>query len=191
MTDVERAPTQPAQAAQDFERLVKDHHAYLQRLALSILDDPAEAEDAVQETFIAAHRAWGSFRGEAQARTWLTTIAVNACRGRLRKRKVRQALQSTLAALHLQAPHLPSPEQAALQSESDRQLWRTVDSLDEKHRLPVILRYVHELDVPQIAEILHTSQGTVHSRLHYARQKLYARLGSTHPREEETNEASS
>jgi RNA polymerase sigma-70 factor (ECF subfamily) len=164
-------------AAQHVECLVREHYAYIQRLALSILDDPDEAEDAAQETFIAAHRAWSSFRGEAQARTWLTTIAVNACRGRLRKRKVRQALHATLTSLHLLSARPPSPEQAALQSETDRQLWQAVDSLDEKHRLPLILRYVHELSVPQIAAVLNLSQGTVHSRLHYARLKLQHALG--------------
>ena len=167
------------QAAQHIERLVREHYAYVQRLALSILNDPDEAEDAAQETFIAAHRALGSFRGEAQTRTWLTTIAVNACRGRLRKRKVRQALHNTLAALHLQSALPSSPEQAALQSESDRQLWQAVDALDEKHRLPVILRYVHELSVPQIAAALNTSQGTIHSRLHYARLSLQQILGGS------------
>jgi RNA polymerase sigma factor (sigma-70 family) len=51
-----------------------------------------------------------------------------------------------------------------------------VDSL-EKHRLPVILRYVHELSVAEIAASLGTNEGTIHSRLHYARKKLLDCLG--------------
>jgi RNA polymerase sigma-70 factor (ECF subfamily) len=51
-----------------------------------------------------------------------------------------------------------------------------VDSLGDKHRLPIILRYVHELSTPEIAAILGLSEGTVHSRLHYARQRLQASL---------------
>jgi len=163
---------QTTQAAQHLERLVQEHYAYIRRLALSILNDPDEAEDAAQETFIAAHRAWASFRGQASARTWLTSIAVNACRGRLRKRKVRQGLQNTLIALHLLRSRPASPEQSAIQNEASRLLWQAVDALDEKHRLPLILRYVHELSVPQIAAALRISPGTVHSRLHYARLKL-------------------
>ncbi len=163
---------QPAQAAPHLEALVQEHYAYIQRLALSILNDPHDAEDAAQETFIAAHRAWASFRGDAAARTWLTSIAVNACRGRLRKRKVRQGLQNTLIALHLLRSRPPSPEQSAIQNEASRLLWQAVDTLDEKHRLPLILRYVHELSVAQIAAALRISPGTVHSRLHYARLKL-------------------
>ena len=77
-----------------------------------------------------------------------------------------------------------SPEETAIRREDDQQIWEEVDALGEKHRLPVILRYVHELTVPEIATILGASQGTVHSRLHYAREKLQARLGNLNSREE-------
>jgi RNA polymerase sigma-70 factor (ECF subfamily) len=170
-----------AETAQAFESLVREHYAYIRRLALTILDDgsaeaSAEADDAAQETFITAHRALAGFRGRSSLKTWLTTIAVNACRGRLRKRKLRWALQSTLRGLHL-ARQVASPEEAAAQNEAHRHLWQAVDSLDEKHRLPVILRYVHEMTVPEIAASLRTNEGTIYSRLHYARKALLDRLG--------------
>jgi RNA polymerase sigma-70 factor (ECF subfamily) len=161
----------------DIESLVSTHYAYVRRLALSILDDPDEAEDAAQEAFIAASRGLASFRGQAEVKTWLTSIAVNSCRGRLRKRKARQALAATLHSLHLAHPAQPSPEAQAVQREADRQLWQAVDALDDKHRLVVILRYVHELNTAEIAAALDISQGTVHSRLFYARQQLQHGLG--------------
>jgi RNA polymerase sigma factor (sigma-70 family) len=102
---------------------------------------------------------------------------VNACRGRLRKRKARQALATALQSLHLARPAQPSPEALAVQREADRQLWQAVDSLDDKHRLVVIMRYVHELSTAEIATALNISQGTVHSRLFYARQQLQQGLG--------------
>jgi RNA polymerase sigma-70 factor (ECF subfamily) len=68
------------------------------------------------------------------------------------------------------------PEQAIIQDEANWQVWRAVDDLGEKHRLPVILHYVHELSASEIAAVLGLSVGTVHSRLHYARQYLHARL---------------
>jgi RNA polymerase sigma factor (sigma-70 family) len=171
-----------AETAQALESLVREHYAYIRRLALTILDDgsaeaSAEAEDAAQETFITAHRALAGFRGRASLKTWLTTIALNGCRARLRKRKLRRVLQSTLRGLHL-AQQVASPEDAAAQNEAHRHLWQAVDSLDEKHRLPVILRYVHEMTVPEIAASLRTNEGTIHSRLHYARKALLDRLGS-------------
>jgi RNA polymerase sigma-70 factor (ECF subfamily) len=157
----------------DIESLVTTHYAYVHRLAISILNDPDEAEDAAQETFIAANRSLSSFRGQSEVKTWLTSIAVNACRGRLRKAKARQGLARTMQSLHLARRPQISTESLALQRESDRQLWQAVDDLDDKHRLVVILRYVHELSTAEIAAALEISQGTVHSRLFYARRQLH------------------
>jgi RNA polymerase sigma-70 factor (ECF subfamily) len=161
----------------DIESLVTAHYHYVHRLALSILDDPDEAEDAAQEAFIAASRGLTSFRGQSEVKTWLTSIAVNACRGRLRKRKARQVLTVTLQSLHLASSSPPSIESQTVQREADLQLWQAVDALDEKHRLVVILRYVHELSTVEIATVLDISLGTVHSRLFYARQQLRQWLG--------------
>jgi RNA polymerase sigma-70 factor (ECF subfamily) len=154
------------------EALVQHYYTFVYRLALSILDDPDEAEDATQETFISAILNLDRYRGESSFKTWLYSIALNTCRGQLRKRKARYAMRTTWQALQSLKAKPPTPEQSAMQSETDALLWEAVDSLDEKHRLPVILRYAHSLSVPEIAHILGISEGTVHSRLHYARRKL-------------------
>jgi RNA polymerase sigma-70 factor, ECF subfamily len=164
--------------------LVEEYYAYVRRLAEAILCDAHEADDATQETFIAANRALAGYRGEAHARTWLTAIVVNTCRGRLRKRKVRQTLENILTSLHILSERPPSPEEAAIEEETNRTLWKVVDELEDKHRLPVLLRYVQEMTIPEIAEILGMKEGTVHSRLHYARQKIMDRLGDCYPGEE-------
>src|SRR5688500_15717779 len=78
--------------ASAIEALVEAHHAEIYRLAHSILDDPYEADEATQDTFIAALRGLKSYRAESSLRTWLFTIAVNVCRGRLRKQKSRASL---------------------------------------------------------------------------------------------------
>jgi RNA polymerase sigma-70 factor (ECF subfamily) len=168
--------------------LIREHYPYIHRLALSILDDLHDADDVAQETFIAAHRTLSDFRNESSPKTWLSAIAINASRARLRKRKVRQVLTNTLHALHLLKSPPASPEQAAIQNETDHNIWEAVDGLDEKHRLPVILRYVHELTVPEISQMLHLSQGTVHSRLHYARKHLHSQLGHLNPHEKVSDE---
>ncbi len=93
----------------ELEALMQAHYPYIQRLARSILNDAAEADDAAQETFIAASRGLESFRGQASPRTWLTSIAVNQCRGRLRKHKVRQGLLKALYSLHLLHPPEAKP----------------------------------------------------------------------------------
>jgi RNA polymerase sigma-70 factor (ECF subfamily) len=167
--------------ATDIESLVASYSAYVSRLAWSILGETGEVDDAVQETFLAAFRSLKRYRGESSPKTWLTSIAVNVCRGRLRKRTMRQTLQNALEALHIVTPHEASPEQEALQNEAGRKLWHAVDSLDEKHRLVVALRYVHELSISEIAAALDVNEGTVHSRLHYARRKLHALLDDANP----------
>jgi RNA polymerase sigma-70 factor (ECF subfamily) len=74
-------------------------------------------------------------------------------------------------------PSTPNPEEALILSESQRRLKRAVDDLDDKHRLPVLLRYQHGLSVPEIAHALELSEGTVYSRLHYAHRKLRQSYG--------------
>lgn len=157
------------------EALVHEHRAYLFRLSLSILNDADEAEDVTQETFVAALLGLNQFRGDAHIRTWLSAIAINLCRETLRKRKTRQTLHTVLQNLHLQNP-TPAPEDTYLQNETQRQLWEAVSALDEKHRLPVILHYAHNLPALEIAQILGLSEGTVYSRLHYARKQLHGSL---------------
>jgi RNA polymerase sigma-70 factor, ECF subfamily len=176
MTSLDRTLLQDHRAPPTTENLVRDYYSYIRRLALSILNDADEADDAAQETFIAAHRALEYYRGEAAPKTWLTSIAVNACRGRLRKQKIRQGMLDTLQGLHILRERAVSPEAATLQRDADHRLWAAVDSLGEKHRIPVILHYVHELTIPEIAAALGTNIGTVYSRLHYARQQLLTTL---------------
>ena len=171
------------------EALVQGQYAFVRRLAYSILEDAQEAEDAAQETFIAASRALSNYRGEGQVRTWLVSIAVNLCRDRLRRRKVRQAMQLIFSGLQILAGRPVSPEETVVQNEADRELWQAVDNLDEKHRMPIVLRYGHEMTVPEIAAALGISQGTVHSRLYYARQILSERLGNLHLQEESSDES--
>jgi RNA polymerase sigma-70 factor (ECF subfamily) len=158
------------------EALVREYYGYVLRLCLSVLDDATEADDAAQETFISAARDLPGYRGDAEPKTWLYAIAVNTCRGRLRKRRARQRLENSLRAVYFLFLRSADPEQAIIQDEANWQVWRAVDDLGEKHRLPVILHYVHELSASEIAAVLGLSEGTVHSRLHYARQYLHARL---------------
>ena len=156
------------------ERLVQTYQAEVYRLALSILDDPDEADDATQEAFVAALRALDSFRGESSLKTWLFRITVNVCRNRLSRAQSRGKLQQILQSLFTQEQ--AHPEKEAVRIESDSALWRAVRTLDEKHRLPVILRYYHDLPVAEIAELLHIPVGTVHSRLNHARASLRLHL---------------
>ena len=157
--------------------LVKDNQAAIFRLGLSILDDPAEADEATQETFLAALRNLGSYRGSASPQTWLFAIAINVCRGRLRRRRSWQRVQAVLLGALLGGDDQSAqPEAVSAQHEQADMVWRAVQGLGEKHRLPVILRYYHDLPVAEIASVLGISEGTVHSRLSIARDRLRGAL---------------
>ncbi len=161
-------------AAQD---LIQAHQAAVYRLALAILNDPAEAEEALQDTFITALGALDSYRGEASFKTWLLAITCNLCRKRLRKRKAKDLLMRTLQALFRQPGEGPTcPEDVLIQREANAVLWKAVNALDEKHRLPVVLYYEHDLSVAEIAQVLNLPRGTVLSRLYTARERLRVTL---------------
>jgi len=161
------------------ENLVNQYKDGVFRLALSVLDDVAEANEAAQDSFIAALDALETYRGDSSLKTWLYTIALNTSRSRLRKRKTLAALSNTLQAIfRVQSQKNPSPEDIVVQNEQDAQVWEALGQLGEKHRLPVVLRYYHELSMAEIAEILRINEGTVRSRIHTAQEKLRGILGN-------------
>jgi RNA polymerase sigma-70 factor, ECF subfamily len=154
------------------ESFVQTYQQEIYRLALSILDDSQEADDATQEALLAALRALDSFHGSSSLKTWLFSITVNICRTRLQKRKRGERLHHILNGM-LQTQGIPSVEQNAIENETDEILWRAIHSMDEKHRIPIVLRYYHDLPVAEIARILQIPEGTVHSRLNTARRQLH------------------
>ena len=163
------------------ERLVQTYQGDVYRLALSILDDPDEADDATQEVFVAALRSIESFRGNASLKTWLFSITINVCRSRLRRDRSRARLRQILQSLFRGDQAHPErrrrdPESETIQNETDAALWQAVRALDQKHRIPIILRYYHDLPIAEIAETLRIPVGTVHSRLNHARERLRAML---------------
>jgi RNA polymerase sigma-70 factor (ECF subfamily) len=159
------------------ETLVSKYQKPTYRLALSILEDPSEAEEAAQDALLAALGSLDSYREEASFNTWLHAITVNICRSRLRKRQTWERLVSTIQAIFRTSGEIPPPpEEAAIQGESDAALWRSVHQLGDKHRLPVILRYYHDFSIAEIAQILNVNEGTIHSRLSIARLRLHALL---------------
>ena len=158
------------------EKMVRTYQRDVYRLALSILDDPDEAEDGTQETFLAALHALSSFREGAAFKTWLFSITINVCRSRLQRGKNRGRLQQILQSLFHLRSEAEHPEATAIQDESDAELWNAIRELDDKHRIPVVLRYYHDLPIADIATMLNLPPGTVHSRLNHARERLRALL---------------
>lgn len=157
---------------QALAQLLQTHRPALFRLALSLLDDAAEADEATQEAWLAALRALPSFRGEAALSTWLYRITLNVCRGKLRQRRARQRLQQVLTALFRWNTEAVHPEETAFQQDADRALWAAICALPEAEREVIVLRYYHAHSISELAQVLNVSERTVHNRLHNAHQRL-------------------
>jgi len=158
------------------EAILQEYYGPVYRLAYSILNDPDEAEDAAQITFIRAYQNMGRYQAGTNFRAWLFMITINSARDLLRRQKTRNGLQNIVQSIFHLEDQPESPENMALINERNRALWQAIQKLDDKHRLPILLRYMHGLPVREIATILKTNEGTIHSRLHYAVRKLQTLL---------------
>ena len=160
------------------QSLLDHYFAPVHRLALSILADEAEADDVAQETFITALRRLDRYDPQTNLKAWLSTIAVNLSRDKLRRRKARQRWSDLWhGAQRHPGERARDVEDGQLARAATAALWSAVNALDEKHRLPVILRYANGYAVREIAAVLQVPEGTIHSRLHHACRKLAVALG--------------
>jgi RNA polymerase sigma-70 factor, ECF subfamily len=159
------------------DSLFRQYELGVFRLALSIVDDPIEAGEITQETFISAIRALGKYQEKQSFKAWLYTIAVNYSRSHLRKRRAREKLQATLTRIfRIEFEKQDLPEESFIRNEKEAALWKELNELNEQLRLVVVLRYFHELPIREISGILSVPEGTIHSRLHAAREQLRTAL---------------
>ena len=160
-----------------FEQLCEASMGRVYRLAAAILRDEKDAEDAVQETLLRVFRQFHTYRREASYETWLTAITVNVCRDALRRQKLRRTI--SLEWLRNRAdpdhPGTARPAEQALQGQS---LWRLVDRMDDRYRLPLLLVYQEELSASAAAQALGVPLRTVYARLKQAYAMLEAQLGA-------------
>jgi RNA polymerase sigma-70 factor (ECF subfamily) len=156
-----------------FECLVERHAAAVFRLATIVTDDPASAEDALQQTFLSAYRNAASFRADASVRTWLLTIARNAAY-RLRTKQGREELmEEPLMTLGLEAGWgSDNPEALAIAAQRRDTLLHALQKLPSADREVLILRDVEGLRGPEAAGVLGIGERALKSRLHRARLRL-------------------
>jgi RNA polymerase sigma-70 factor (ECF subfamily) len=169
-----------------FQELVGDYGDRVFNLVLRMVADRAEAEDIAQEVFVTVWKSIDTYRGEAKLSTWLLRIAANHAKNRIKylarratdKGGLDDAPESAMADLG-KAPaqaHVSSPEAALEAAERGTALEQAIASLDEDHRLVLVLRDIEELAYEEICEITGLPEGTVKSRIHRARLALKERL---------------
>ena len=176
--DAELARRIGARDERAFETMMRAHNRMLYRVARSILKDDAEAEDAVQEAYIAAYRNIAGFRGGAKLSTWLARIVINESYARLRKQKrasvvvpLESAAQGAEEGIMAEATG-ERPEAAAMRAELRGLLERRIDALPEQFRVVFVLRDVEEMSVEETAECLDVPPATVRTRAFRARALL-------------------
>lgn len=172
--------------AEAFDTLITRYSGDIFSVLYRITEDPEEARDLTQETFLSALKAIKSFRGEAELKTWLFRIALNHSRNRFRwwKRRRRNDTVSldkplgdgTATVSDTIADDGETPEQAMLRSERRERLMKALGALPEIFRETIVLCDIEGLGYEETARTLNINIGTVKSRLARGREMLRKRL---------------
>ena len=154
-----------------FEDIVRRWQSRLVNLAWRFSRDRGAAEEMAQDAFVAAYRALATFRGEAAFSTWLTAVALNAYRARLRRDGPPGAPLDVgrLLSTEPDAEHRMGADQQAAA------LRHAVTTLPPRYRDALVLFYFEEMDLAETARVLGVREGTLKARLHRGRALLKQR----------------
>ncbi|MBI2923537.1 MAG: RNA polymerase sigma factor [Planctomycetes bacterium] len=163
-----RFPTDPEEARRAFEASREP----LYRFLFGMLGSREEAEDMVQETWLTAHREAARFRGDSVLLTWLTGIALNHARRRLRRRRLERWLTLDFELFSPDA----APEAEAIRREDAEQVRAAVAALPDREREVLTMFDWEGLSHAEIARLLGCAEGTIWSLLSRARSNVRRRL---------------
>ena len=158
-----------------FERLVRAHQDRLYSIALRMLGDTADAEEAAQDGFVRAYRAMARYEPERirelQLRPWLATIVLNLCRSRLGRRPVATRRQVSLDGplpgdLEPRAEEARGPAATSARRAAAEEWASLLLTLPPAYRSAVVLRHVDGLSYPELAIALDRPEGTVKAQVH-------------------------
>ncbi len=171
--------------ANAFQQLVETHQTRVYNLALRMLGNEREAEDAAQDAFVQAYTRLASYNAEWRFKTWLMTITSNLCIDKLRRRKLEP---TSFTDYNIQVAgsigrdegdvdvefvsNEPLPDNVAAANEQRRAIHNLLQGLPEEDRSMVIMFYWDDLSYEDIAHAMHTSVSAVKSRLFRARRAL-------------------
>ncbi|MCB9663485.1 MAG: sigma-70 family RNA polymerase sigma factor [Alphaproteobacteria bacterium] len=166
-----------------YRGLVEKYQTRVYHVIYGMVRNREDALDLSQETFVKAYRNLHGFRADSRFYTWLYRIAMNVAIDFTRRRArapvsgldeavAARDADGTIAAVH----HEGSPRKALERKELHGAILDAVEALPEQQRQIILLREVEGLSYKEIAEVLDVPEGTVMSRLYYARKKLQAEL---------------
>lgn len=145
---------------EEFEGRIIGMQDTLYRVSATILRQPCDREDAIQECIFKALRKRETLRDERYMQSWVIRILINECYSIHRRARWERPAERLP-----EPPPMPGPD-------ADPEVFRVLFSLEEKMRLPMVLYYVEGYSVEEIAKIMRIPAGTVKSRLARAREKM-------------------
>lgn len=153
-----------------FEAIVAMHRPRITRLVYRLLGWPADVDDMVQEVFLSALTKCRKFRGESALATWLTVIALNKCRTHRRSllSRWRTLRRASRRPIQMQA----AADAATLKDDTLAQVRDAIKRLNARDREVIVLHYLEDRGVPEMAELIGIRNNAVEVRLHRARQRL-------------------
>lgn len=166
-----------------YDELIRRYQRKIYQLVYNMTSNREDAEDLTQDVFVKAYSALEHFKGDSSFYTWVYRIAVNRTINYLKKRKrnaalslddMDQAVERDPDYVELRSRE--SPVRDATLSELQKKLNEALQTLSEKHRTVVVLHDIQGLQHDEIGRMLGCSEGTVRSRLFYARQELQKQL---------------
>jgi RNA polymerase sigma-70 factor (ECF subfamily) len=160
-----------------FGQLVRAYERPVYNLTYRMLGDPAEAEDAAQETFLRAFNKLATYQPERKFVNWLLSIASHHCIDRLRRRNraPQLSLDGPMPPQWLTSD-APRPEQVVDKKQRREQVRQVLETLPADYRAAVVLRYWYGLSYREIATTMDTTESAIKSRLHRARRMMAERL---------------
>jgi RNA polymerase sigma-70 factor (ECF subfamily) len=170
-----------------FETLVDLYQDKIYYFALRMLGNAQEAEDVVQETFLRVYTNLDRYDETHKFSTWIYRIANNLCIDRLRRRKPTLSLDfedengdTTGAGYAVLSSEEDRPEEQMILSELQTTVRDAIEKLPDKYKSVVVLRYLHDLSLQEIGEVLDLPVTTVKTRVHRAREALRLKLEGKH-----------
>lgn len=175
-----------------FDELVRRHSRKLNAMLIAMLNNEADAYDVAQTSFLKAFHSLRYFKGQSSFYTWLYSIALNQARNFLRKRKRERDNSYSLDNDENGDPleknadlsdtnRTADPVRQANIAELRKKLQRAISQLSPAHREVINLCDIQGLSYPEISKIINISEGTLRSRLHYARRQLQGLLAEEKP----------
>ncbi len=163
----------------EFGAIYEEHSQPIFYLALRMLGNPSQAEDATHDVFIKAFRAMKEFRGESNLRTWLYRITINHCRNLSQTWHQRHVFSNADDAVWETTSHSESPLRVLEIKELGERIQKTLEALPEEYRLLLLLVADEKLSYEEIGTLTEQTADAVRGKLHRARKAFQQQFQKT------------